>query len=77
MQTITEKTLIPLSLIVGIIGTVIGGVWWLSALYSRVSYAEENINRLQDSNKEIVKQLQSVNETLIQIKVTLDNSKHH
>lgn len=47
----------------------------MSSLYSRVAYAEDSIASLQESNKEVVKQLQSVNETLIQIRTTLDNSK--
>jgi hypothetical protein len=75
MQAITEKTLVPMGLLFSVLGIFFGGVWWAASLHSRVVSAEERVTGLEMSNKDVVKELKTVNETLIRISVTLDNTK--
>lgn len=71
MDKITEKTLLPLGLIVTLATSVIGSTWWMSALYSRVARAEDSINDLVSSRKEMVNELRAMNFTLIEIRTEL------
>jgi hypothetical protein len=72
VQTIsTEKTLLPLGLALSMAVSVVGGTWWLSAMYSRVAMAEHKIGSLESSNHEVLQELKSVNYTLIEIKTVL------
>lgn len=75
MSKISENTLVPISAIAVVLATATGGAWWMSALYSRVARAEENVMILQGSQKEIVDQLKTVNENLIEIKTVLKGVK--
>lgn len=76
VQTITaEKTLLPLGLALSLMGFIVGGTWWLSAMYSRVAVAETNIGSLESANKEILREMKSVNETLVEIKIVLKSQK--
>lgn len=72
MQAITEKTLIPLGIIASLLAAAVGATTWMTALYSRVSVAEQRIQDVEATNKETIKELKLVNETLVEIKTILD-----
>ena len=44
MSKITENTLLPLSLV----SILIGGIFWLSTMYSKVEAHEDNLNKIQN-----------------------------
>jgi hypothetical protein len=71
MQKITEDTLLPLGLLAAILSFALGATWWASSLYSRVAQAEVQIGSLEKANTDMLKELKTVNETLIEIRVLL------
>jgi hypothetical protein len=71
MEKISEDTLIPIGLLGIILGALLGGTWWMSALYSRVAQAEIKVGSLEKANSDMLKELKTVNETLIEIRVLL------
>lgn len=77
MQKISQETLIPISLVGGVLCLMLGGSWWMSALYSRVAQAEVQIGSLEKANADMLKELKIVNETLIEIRVLLGNKGGH
>jgi len=64
MRAITEKTQVPLSLIVTLVTFICGATWWAASMQTRVSRNEE-------ATQEIVKELKLANDTLIELKVIL------
>lgn len=71
MQAITEKTVMPISLMASILGFALGATWWAASLHSRVSQAETSVGDVKLSQKELVQELKTVNETLVEIKILL------
>ena len=63
--------MIPLGVTFTTIIFLAGGVWWMSALYSRVASAEQDISTLENSHKETVLELKEMNTTLTEIKTLL------
>jgi peptidoglycan hydrolase CwlO-like protein len=68
---IDEKTLMPLGVILSILATLVGAVWWASAVYARVAQAENSIQSLQINNSDIAKELKQMNNVLIEISTQL------
>lgn len=75
VSKISENTLIPIGFAFVVISALLGGTWWMSALYSRVATTEKQISSLEQANQDMLKELREVNNTLIKISVTLDKKK--
>ncbi len=72
---ISEQTLVPLGFAAVVITALLGGTWWMSALYARVATTEKQISSLEQANREMLTELREVNNTLIRIRVTLEDKK--
>jgi hypothetical protein len=70
-----ENTFIPIGFLFAAASLVGGGGWWMSALYSRVAKAEDSVVELKSSQGETVRQLQQINETLIEIRAEMRSAK--
>ena len=64
MEKITEKTLVPLSLL----GAMVGGIFWLTSMYNQTLANTESV-------KEIIKKQDSYSEDLHLIKMELSEIK--
>jgi hypothetical protein len=71
MQSISEKTHVPISLIAGFLSFVIGATYWAASLHSRVAQAEEAVSEVKITQKELVHEIRTVNQTLNDIRVLL------
>ena len=71
MKAITENTYIPIGLIASILSFIIGSTWWAASLHSRVAQAEDAVTDVKASQKELVHELKTVNETLSEIRILL------
>lgn len=69
MSKITEKTLIPLSLL----AIIIGGVIWLTTMYSQGTANAESIRDIRSDNKGIQKMFLEIKEDIGIIKGILEN----
>ena len=45
--TLTEKTLIPIGIVVGIMAVVIGATWWLASTYSEIREVGKRLDRIE------------------------------
>ncbi len=72
MNEITEKTLIPLSLL----GTIVGGVVWLSVIYYKTEATAASVhkleNRLEILQDKIVYQNEKILEKVTRLETKLD-----
>jgi hypothetical protein len=60
VSKITESTLIPLSLVV----TFLGGIAWLTVLYSKVEASEIKLGRLDVFERQVIERLARIEEKL-------------
>ena len=73
MSKITETTLIPLSLL----GTIVGGVVWLSVIYYKAEAAASDIDkieqRLEVLQQKIVEQNEKILEKVTRLETKLES----
>ena len=67
MKTITEQTLLPLSLV----GVLIGGVFWFSNLWAISKQNSEEIKEIKSKQEEYVQNMYQVNQRLSRIEGAL------
>lgn len=63
MKAITEKTLIPLSLVM----TLIGGVFWLTSIYFEAKAANSSITEIKQKQDSYTETLNSIDKRLSRI----------
>lgn len=68
---ITEKTLIPVSLVL----TIMGGVSWLTSMSYKIEANRHNIETIQQDNKNVILLLNSIDKRLLEIEITLKLKK--
>lgn len=74
-DTISEKTLIPLSLVITIVGLVVGGIYWLTDIYAIASETRVKVKTNSMAIAEIkgkFEKLDEVSERLSRIEGKLD-----
>lgn len=73
MEKITESTLIPISLV----GTIIGGIVWLSVIYFKAEAAANDIDkieqRLEVLQSKIVEQNEKILEKVTRLETRLES----
>lgn len=67
-QLISENT--PIS--IGLLVTIIGGVFWLSAFYAKAQNTAQDVSEIKQAQQEYNKTLISVDERLSRIEGMLD-----
>ncbi len=72
---LNENTLFPASIVFAFLSIFGGSCWWMSALYTRVAQAENNISDLQESQGKIIEELKGVNFNLVEIKTVLKTTR--
>ncbi|MBR50206.1 MAG: hypothetical protein CMA83_01320 [Euryarchaeota archaeon] len=51
MEWISENILTLICMVCGALSTIVGGVWWMSALYSKVRQIHERVDEFVDDYK--------------------------
>lgn len=67
MKQITERTLIPVSLVMVLFSTLIGGILWLSSMYSSISNANDRLNRYDQDMSEVKKDVSEIKRIVYKI----------
>lgn len=70
---LTEKTLIPIGMVLGLLSTLVGATMWATTLYNRTNTITDRVLSLEQYKEEHIKQLQQINITLAQILGRLDS----
>lgn len=73
MATITEGTLIPISLIIIVGSSIMGGIIWLTKLHSDVRTLKSSMTDVGGSLKKEVDQSKTDSERLVKVEVQLQN----
>lgn len=72
---LSESTRLPLgwtiSLVGGIIGVVVGAVFWLTVLYSDVAYAKRDLHSLEEKVDKKLELLEKIDKRMGRIEVKL------
>jgi len=71
MKTITENTLIPISLVI----VFLGGVMWLSLLYAKSENVSLTVIRIEETQKTYTLNLQEINSRLSRIEGQLSRTQ--
>lgn len=76
---ISESTFFPISLIIILLGTVGAGAWWASTVQADVNQSKITLDEVklkhEEFKDEVIKELQDVNGTLIEIKTVLKQKR--